>query len=609
MPTAATASTDALTVTAYGGDAKTLLAFNLTKRQAKGLAGFTVEVRPHGHAAFYLFNSLRFEHPEVHAQDPREPDNSSLNAPLHKFRWIHVPGSIHQGLKPFYGTYTYVVTPRYFDTDATLLPLDPSKSTAVDVKVAPFDAGALEIGFTRGYVQSQAFVGRFGPKAHIRPTGKDLLFDTSQVAGANAKGEPYTYAEEYEWLGFTAREKVFALLDDVRRDSELLLDVFAYDLNEPDLARALLALAEEGRVRVILDSAGLHHSKATPKPEDHFEQRFRDVAKAPAAIKRGRFGNFAHDKVMVVRNAAGATKVLTGSTNFSVTGFYVNSNHVLVFDDPAVAGTYADLFQQVWGSDVKRAAFVGSQLSKEPTRVTNVGDPPMQITFAPHSEVVATGILDGIVTRINAEAKRASGNVLFAVMQIDRKGNNPVWEALRDLHAEDRIFSFGISDSPGGISLYEPRRKTGVLVTGKPVRTRLPPPFNQVPSIGSGHQIHHKFVVCGFNGPAPVVYCGSSNLALGGEQANGDNLLEIHDPDVVTAFTIEALALVDHFQFLDRTAQGAKAKAGSRAKPPQASRTRAAENAGWFLSTSDRWAAKYFDPADLHRVDRRLFGT
>lgn len=66
-------------------------------------------------------------------------------------------------------------------------------------------------------------------------------------------------------------------------------------------------------------------------------------------------------------------------------------------------------------------------------------------------------------------------------------------------------------------------------------------------------------MICGFNGPAPVVYCGSSNLAPGGEQKNGDNLLEIDDPDAVTAFTIEALALVDHFQFLNRTAKGRRA--------------------------------------------------
>ena len=37
---------------------------------------------------------------------------------------------------------------------------------------------------------------------------------------------------------------------------------------------------------------------------------------------------------------------------------------------------------------------------------------------------------------------------------------------------------------------------------------------------GFGHQVHHKFLVCGFNGSNPVVYCGSSNLAVGGEKSN-----------------------------------------------------------------------------------------
>src|SRR5206468_3764196 len=105
------------------------------------------------------------------------------------------------------------------------------------------------------------------------------------------------------------------------------------------------------------------------------------------------------------------------------------------------------------------------------------------------------------------------------------------------------------------------------LVTGKPVNTKLPPPFSQVPGVGIGHQIHHKFVVCGFNGHDPVVYCGSSNLALGGEKANGDNLLAIHDEDVATVFAIEGLALVDHFNFLDGLATGPKAKKGKKTAP------------------------------------------
>jgi hypothetical protein len=36
-------------------------------------------------------------------------------------------------------------------------------------------------------------------------------------------------------------------------------------------------------------------------------------------------------------------------------------------------------------------------------------------------------------------------------------------------------------------------------------------------------------------------------------------LLEIHDADVVTAFAIEALGLIDYYNFLDRVANPKKA--------------------------------------------------
>lgn len=112
-------------------------------------------------------------------------------------------------------------------------------------------------------------------------------------------------------------------------------------------------------------------------------------------------------------------------------------------------------------------------------------------------------------------------------------------------------------------------------MTGKPGQVTLPPPFDQVPS-PPGHEIHDKFVVCGINGNDPVVYCGSSNLATGGEAANGDNLLAVHDADVATVFAIEALGLVDHYNFLDRMANPKKAapkkKAGTTSSATKGSR-------------------------------------
>ena len=595
---------DSFSLRAYRGDAKTLLAFNLADRKsAKNLAGFTIQCQPKGEQPYYIHNMLRFETPANHAQDPAEPATSSINAPIHKFRWVHVPGQVHQGIKPFLGEYTYTVTPRYFDEHGSLQPVDPKLSASVAIDVDGFEKQGLELGFTRGYTQSQAFVRHFGLKARIQPNGKDLIFDTSQESGVNATGEHFTYRDEYEWLGFTAREKIFALLNEVLNSQDLRLDVFAYDLNEPDLIEILLKLGKQGRIRIILDNAALHHSTSAPKAEDKFEKLFGEKK----LIKRGKFGRYAHDKVFIVRGKGNgsAKKVLTGSTNFSVTGLYVNSNHVLIFNDPQVAGFYAGVFDESWNDDVKKANFVKSAWATKPFSVTSSQTPATTITFSPHEEGFASTILQGIVDRIKKEgqAGKSVGSVLFAVMQIDT-GKSDVYNALNDLHKQQNIFSYGISDSPRGIALYPLGQKTGVLVTGKPVSTQLPPPFNQVPNIGGvGHQVHHKFVVCGFNGPDPVVYCGSSNLALGGEEENGDNLLAIHDGDVATVFAIEALTLVDHFDFLDRSAKGK----GAKKKPPPALKTAAAVAAGWFLSTDDKWAEKYFDPKDLHSVDRLLF--
>jgi len=599
----------AVSLKAYRGDAKTLLAFNLSAENArKNLAGFTIQVKPEGKDAYYLHNNLQFEKPGDHAQDPKEPANSSINAPFHKFRWLHVPGLVHQGLKPFFGPYTYTVTPRYFDGNASLQPLDPSLAVSVNILVGNFKKGSLTLGFTRGFVQSQAFVRHFGHDALIRPDDHELLFDTSQVSGANAAGEQFTFEQQYEWLGFTARKLILELLDEVIDDDKLSVDVFAYDLNEPDICKRLLALGKKnGRIRIILDNSTLHHGKEKPTPEDEFEALFR---KTPSKnnILRGKFGRYAHDKVFIVSDKTGAKKVLTGSTNFSVTGLYVNSNHVLVFDDTVVAKAYAGVFQESWVDHASGAsAFAQSKWAVSEFPFKKASLPNTVITFSPHEEEFAGEILDGIVQRIAREGKAAkgSGSVLFAVMQIDTgKAENPVYTALNELHKSQRVFSFGISDRSDGIALYPLGKKSGVLVTGKPASTVLPPPFSQVPGVGSGHQVHHKFVVCGFNGGDPIVYCGSSNLALKGEQKNGDNLLAIRDGDVATVFAIEALALVDHFNFLDRAASGPKAKKG---KKPSADKPQAAISAGWFLSTSEAWTQKYFDKSDLHFIDRELF--
>lgn len=591
---------------AYRGDRKTLLAFNFDGEDATAhLAGFTIHVTPPGVHGYYLLNDLQFEHPEHHAIDPAEPTTSTLNAPIHKFRWLHVPGSAHQGLEPATGDYVYVVTPRYFDDDQSMQPLNPKLSATVTVLVDGFEHGRLAVGFTRGFVQSQAFLDHFGKKAIIRPKGDDILFDTSQIAGTNATGTDFTYEEAYEWLGFTARGLIHDVLDEAIADASCKVDAFAYDLNEPGIVGRLKTLAKAGRLRLILDDAALHHNEAKPEREDMVEVLLDDAA-GGKIVKRGNFARYAHDKVFVLHDANGARKVLTGSTNFSLTGVYVNSNHVLVFDDREVAGWYSGVFQSAWEDEVGRGPFLATDWSSKRFTPTSNDLPRTEITFAPHAPAFADTLLDEIVDRITEEGDKPPGkaSVLFAVMAINDDAN-VVYKALNHVHETAPIFSYGISDEPGGIKLYSLGDRSGVIVSGKPRQSVLPPPFSQVPGV-TGHQVHHKFVVCGFNTPEAVVYCGSSNLAGGGEKANGDNLIAIRDEDVATVFAIEALGLVDHFDFLNRYAE--KARAEHEAVPHTlVSRKVAAKSVSWHISTTDGWVRKYYDPNDLHFLDRKLF--
>lgn len=570
------------TVRLYQGDAKTLLAFNLAKNKIKQLAGFTIRCTPGNKPSFYLFNNLHFADPAGHVQNATEPADSSINAPFQTFRWVHVPGNFHQIGNVFFGTYTYTVTPRYFDASGHLLAIDLTLSVSAKIDVLPFVKGNLELGFTRGFVQSQAFVHHFGPKAIFRPKAKSLTFDTSQTAGKDSNGQTYTFADEYVWSGYTAREKIFGIIRDLLADKTLSLDVLAYDFNEPDIVSDFLNLASQGRIRMILDNATLHHNKAGTRPEDQFEAAFAKTAKNPAALIRGKFARFQHNKVLIVKGNT-ALKVLSGSTNFSITGMYVNSNHIVVFNDQTIAAAYSAVFDEAWNDGVNEKAFVKATLSGKifPFK------PNISITYSPHAPQFALATL----TRLADRVKEEKSSVLFAIMDTDPTVKGPVIPAILELHKEQNIFSYGISDSTSGVTLYKPNSKNGVLVTGKPGTTLLPPPFDQEVSVGIGHQVHHKFIVCGFNTKDAVVWFGSSNLAEGGEEQNGDNLIEIQDQDIATVFAIEALALVDHFGFRDKfTAKG------KTAKPLPL-----------LLMNSDGWTTRYYDSNDLHAEERLLF--
>jgi hypothetical protein len=109
--------------------------------------------------------------------------------------------------------------------------------------------------------------------------------------------------------------------------------------------------------------------------------------------------------------------------------------------------------------------------------------------------------------------------------------------------------------------------------------------------------IHDKFVVVDFNAANPTVFTGSSNLAEGGENQNGDSLAMIEDAAIANMFAIEAVALFDHYHFR-KVMQTVTAK-----EPPLTL---------WFPGKPNAptaWWKAYYDPTKIQMRDRYLFAA
>jgi phosphatidylserine/phosphatidylglycerophosphate/cardiolipin synthase-like enzyme len=584
-------------VRAYKGDAMTMLCFDLAEEKTQNCVGFSIQCITPANKAFFLYNRLAFDMPltntNTNAAKLAEASTPSDKAPFQKFRWLHVPTSSFDAKEEF-GTYTYRVTPRYM-TDDKLASLDGNLTVEIQMTVEPFAKGKFKIGFTRGFMISQAYARRFGNDTSIRPDGDELLFDTAEASGTYPKGlkpvggKKYSYNDQYEWMGWQAHDLLFQTLDEIIADPTMTVDIFAYDLDEPDFAKKLLALAAAGRIRMILDNSASHISAdGKNSPEDAFEKKFKNAAAGDSAIVRGKYSRQAHQKTFIIKKNNKPLRVLTGSTNFAVNGLYINANHLIIIDNKTIAAKYQQIFDESF-------AFLGDPAKPKITKLTaqalfqkefpfkETSVPALTISFAPHNKSSAEAILN----TMNQAIEDAKESVLFAVMGLESNTSGPIVATLREIHKDDGIFSYGITDKYDGIVVYKPASKRGKLVLTKQLQKNLPKPFNK--EIGTAaHKVHHKFVVMDFKSTAAVVYCGSSNLALLGEQQNGDNLLAIHDKDVATAFAIEAIRLIDHFHFRASLAD-------STAKEPM------------LLAKDDGWLTEYYKAGHMKNFEREYF--
>jgi phosphatidylserine/phosphatidylglycerophosphate/cardiolipin synthase-like enzyme len=584
LPSSLTTNDRALTVKAYRGDGCVLVAMNLAEGACDGLAGFAIARSTDGTTFTYAKNRLGFD-PRTGAYATKDPNQQladaqlSNTAPYQKFHWVDYPPD--NAATP----YTYRVEAMFF---SEAQPMGKPGSPPLTAQYAVTFKMSLEgdvypnfsIGFTRGYISSQAFADRYPGVQTLRPdvTSEDpeaIISYNTDVAVAGVT-PAVTWRQLYEWLGAHGREILSTFTQRCKSDGHGF-DVFAYDLDEPDFVKFVAQQAEaKVPVRMILDNAALHTKKGAREI-----QSAAYLTAAGVDVKRGHFKRYAHDKCVIERDAQNnAIRVLTGSANFSVRGLYVQSNSVIAVDDPQVAALYGQAFDEAWND---MAQFADSEIASEWFDGQGTGIPPFSVSFAPHT----TGSVS--LDRVAAAINNAKSSVLFAVMELS--GGGQVMQELTTLQQRSDIFSYGVTQTTKGVKFYKSGGANGLLVPFGYLKAHVPVPFRAEWNGGMGQVIHHKFIVIDFNGANPLVYCGSSNLAEGGEQSNGDNLLEIRDPAVASLYAVEAIQLVDHYEF----------------RAVESTATQASPLVLSGPATAQPWWKSSYDPNNIKSRERELF--
>lgn len=542
---------DGFSFTCYPGDGAVLLAFNLDEDKIDNLAGFAVKCKaPHTETykkdEYWVKNRLNFEKP-LTAKDKLTPRKwtTSNKAPFQTFHWTHFPNA-----GP--GKYTYTTYPVYFDGADLKL----ADGLSIDVDLTYRICPDFELGFTRGYISSQAYADKF-KNAPIQPDKRAMDFPTDD------------YQKQYIWLGSHARDILFKLLDESMEDDSITLDVFAFDFSEPDVIRDLCAMGS--RIRVFMDDSTSHVK------ENALEPKTKDaLIAAGAKVETGKFGRFAHNKVIIQKKNGVPVKVLTGSANFSVRGLYVQANSILLFDDPEIAKLYETAFEQAF-SDCK--GFKKSEIARRWHGEKIGTGSPVSISFAPH---ITAFSLD----RVAEALESARSSLMFAMMEVC--GGGPVMGILQNLGERENLYSMGTIEKRGELALFKPGREGPPAVTSFAfLKKNTPKPFRDEVSGGAGQVIHHKFVVCDFNDNSPVVFCGSSNFAEGGEKSNGDNLVAIQDQNVAVCYAVEAIRLYDHYRFRSQH------EASTSENPLK-------------LAADSKWTTRYYNSKDIKCKERKL---
>jgi len=281
--------------------------------------------------------------------------------------------------------------------------------------------------------------------------------------------------------------------------AEASVDLVAYDLDLASVAQALIAAHRDGvRVRVVVES------------DNADEEAVADLRRAGVPlVKDGRSSGLMHNKFVVIDRQW----VWTGSWNMTANGAYRNNNNAVLIASTALADNYAAEFEEMF------AGRFG------PTSPADTPHPRVVIT-------VETG--EGQGRQVEVENYFAPEDEAAAHIIAEIEG----------AHSRIRFLAFTFTSEAIADAMLE-RAQAGVVVQGVVEDRNAERDYSQYDRLravvhdvlpdGNPYIMHHKVIVI----DEETVILGSYNFTASAEDANDENVLIIHDPEVAALFVAE----------------------------------------------------------------------
>jgi hypothetical protein len=538
-------------------------------------------------------------------KDKRKSPQTTDEWPIQSFNWKDVYPPSNVDLK-------YKIYPMIGNWDH--LTKDSENAIITETTRRTCDYDNMKIIFNRGILSSQAFA-REGNGHKITPDeAKKIITDPSNIWRERLGGQMLKEIDIFFKRAGSEGGKYYSALYELTDDS-LIKQLVRNKGTEIILSNA------NSSKKIIVDG-----KKKSVTVNDGTNKDTRDRLHKISGItvyNRMLGSHIGHNKFVIYVDKTGSpNSVLTGSTNWTATGFFGQTNNMVVIDSEKIASSYMDYWNQLL-LDIKKKQ--GPELRKwcaDNTAKEIVKNTEVDIQYSPNTiqknkpKNPATPVDMKEVYRLIDNAKESALFLLFnpgspsiidelkKVSDAKRQKQESffVRGAISDAkiaaNVTTNIFSDDLNKKP---DTYYFDRVTGVAA--------IPGHFSyfeeELLKIGFA-TIHDKILVLDPFDDDCVVITGSHNLGFSASYQNDENMVIIkHDKSVAQAYAAHVLDIVNHFKWRYKLQNMIiKAKAKTLAEK------QAVLKKAWSdLDEEDKWLNKYFNQYGFKNWNKFLFHT